>query len=326
MIYLVEIPNKYSKKGNRFEMNINEMQIQDAAKNVLHEILSDIQIYSKGAYSQVYKAKYGKNGTDVVIKVYLKIGFMRMEVRQLEELRKFSIVPIPQVYGCFFGDGDLTTDIYFMEFMPGVPVRFVAFDNEADRERIADAVVDAHIALHNVVNPNGFGELDCENFSQNWETLFHNRIDGYFQYLNTLKDSPLSAKARTLIDEAYYSFDNVFTQPVKEACLIHGDYKMKNVLIDPKTFKLTAILDPMDCCYGDRESDLFTYTNPHRDAKFGFLENYTSKVCLSDKFLLKNQYYFLWNELKLFILMGYCFNDTFEQLGQNISDMIKYGW
>ncbi|MDD2269203.1 MAG: phosphotransferase [Eubacteriales bacterium] len=303
-----------------------EMQIKNAAKNISNEIISDIKIYSKGAYSQVYTARYEKNGTDVVIKVYLKIGFMKKELRQLEELRKFSIVPIPQVYGYFYGDGELTTDIYFMEYMPGVPVRFVVLDNEANRQRVADEVVDAHLALHNTVNPNGFGELDCDTFLQNWETLFYNRINSYFQYLNTLKDNPLSVKAQVLINEAFYNFKNVFTQPVKEARLIHGDYKMKNLLIDPNTLKLTAMLDPMDCCYGDRESDLFTYTNPHKDAKFGFLENYTSKVRLSDKFLLKNQYYFLWNELKLFILMGYCFNDTFEQLGQNISDMIKYGW
>jgi fructosamine-3-kinase len=308
------------------EMTINEIQIQDAAKSVLHESLQDIQIHSNGAYSQVYKAKYGKNGMEVVIKVYLKTGFMQKEIRQLEELRKFSVAAIPQVYGCVFGDGELTYDIFFMEFMPGVPVRYVAFDNEADREKIANAVVDAHIALHNVINKNGFGELDCETFSQSWETLFRNRIDGYYRSLSTLKESPLSVKARTLIDEAYYSFDNIFNQPVKEARLIHGDFKMKNVLIDPKTLKLTAILDPMDCCYGDREADLFPYTSPHRDAKFGFLENYTSKVTLSDKFLLKNQYYFLWNELKHFVLMGYCFNDIFEQLGQSISDMQKYGW
>ncbi len=306
-------------------MNINEMLIQNAAKNVLHENLCDIQLYSKGAYSQIYKSKY-QNGMDIVIKVFLKTGVMRAEVRQLDELRKFSIVPIPKIYGCFFGDGDLTTDICFMEFMPGVPVRFVAFDNEADREKIADAVVDAHLAFHNVVNPRGFGELDCATYSQNWESIYHNRIDGYFQYLNTIKDSPISEKNRTLIDEAYYSFDNVFTLPVKEACLIHGDYKMKNVLINPETLKLTAILDPLDCCYGDRESDLFTYLNPHKDARFGFYENYTSKIRLSDKFLLKNQYYFLWNELKLFVTMGYCFNDVLEKLGQNISDMLKYGW
>ena len=302
------------------------MCIQDAARIVLHESLSDLQIYNKGAYSQVYKTKFEKNGLDVIIKVYLKTGFMRKEIRQLEELRKFSIVTVPQVYGCFFGDSDLTYDIFFMEFMPGVPVRFVTFENEADREKIANSVVDAHIALHNVINPNGFGDVDCETFSQSWETIFRNRIDDYYRHLTMLKESPLSAKVRTLIDEAYYSFDSVFSQPVKEACLIHGDFKMKNVLIDPKTLQLTAILDPMDCCYGDRESDLFPYTNPHRDAKFGFLKNYTSKVCLSEKFLLKNQYYFLWNELKHFMLMGYCFNDVLEQLGHSVSDMLKYGW
>lgn len=306
-------------------MAINENQLQKAAGHVLHESLNDIQLFNKGAYSRVYKAKYGKNAADVIIKVYLKKGFMGKEIRQLEELRKFSIVAVPGVYGCLFGDENSGDDIFFMEYMPGVPLRHLPIDNKADREKVADAVTDAHIAIHNAINPRGFGELERGTFSQNWEGFFRGRIDGYYRRLPAAKEGPLSDKARSLIDEAYYSFDEVFSKPVGEARLIHGDFKMKNVLIDPKTLKLTAILDPMNCCYGDRESDLFTYTPPHRDAQFVFLESYASKITLSDKFLLKNQYYFLWNEIKHLVLMGYCFNDIFETIGQNIHDMLRYG-
>lgn len=90
-------------------------------------------------------------------------------------------------------------------------------------------------------------------------------------------------------------------------------------VVDLDVFRL------MDCCYGDRESDLFPYTSPHRNAKFGFLHNYILKVTLSDIFPLKNKHYFLWNELKHFMLMGYYFNDVLEQLGQSINDMLIYG-
>ena len=218
-----------------------------------------------------------------------------------------------------------TTDMFFMESMPGVPVRYIDFANEAEKEKIANAVVDAHIAIHNVINPNGFGDLDGE-IMQSWETLFRNRIYDYYQYLTSLKENPMTAKAREFVDEAYHNFDNVFTEQVKEARLIHGDFKLKNILIDPKTFKLTAMLDPMGCCYGDRESDLFPYVNHPRDVRFGCLENYALKVRLSDKFPLKNMYYFLWNEVKLFVLMGYCMNDAYERLGDRLRNMLKYGW
>ena len=305
-------------------MNTTEMQIQNAAKNVLHTNINDIQLHSEGAYSHVYKAKYEKTGQKVVIKVYYKNGFMLQEIRELEELRKQSNVAVPQVYGYILGNEQLN-DTFFMEFMPGEPVRYIEFNNESEREKIVNAVVDAHIALHNIINPSGFGDLDCETHSQSWEMLFKNRIDGYYQYLNKLEENHLTAKSRDFIDEAYYNFDNIFTQPVKEARLIHGDFKMKNVLIDPKTFKLTAIFDPMGCCYGDRESDLFPYINHPEDVKFGLLENYASKVCLSDNFPLKNMYYFLWNEVKLYVFMGYCMNDAYEKVGENLHNMLKYG-
>lgn len=306
-------------------MNITETQIQDSARNVLHKSLIDIQMHSGGAYSHVYKSKDEATGTAIIVKIYLKNGFMQQEIRELEELRKYSGVAVPQVYGYHFGDENIN-DMFFMESMPGIPVRYISFDNETEKKRIADAVVDAHIALHNVINPNGFGDLDCDVCSRSWETLFRNRIDGYYRHLSEVKESPVSVKARELINEAYYSFDSVFTEPVREARLIHGDFKMKNVLIDPKTFKLTAMLDPMGCCYGDRESDLFPYINHPADVKFNLLENYASTVCLSDKFPLKNMYYFLWNEVKLYVFMGYCMNDVYERLGENIHNMLKYGW
>ncbi|MHC1696030.1 MAG: phosphotransferase [Eubacteriales bacterium] len=263
---------------------------------------------------------------EFVIKVYLKTGYMSNEIRQLEELRKYSAVPVPEVYGCQWGDVNNKEDLFFMESMPGVPVRYVAYDNPTDREKIVNAVVDAHIALHNIMSIDGFRELDSNTFYDKWEPLYRKHIDEYYSFICSMNDCPISNIARELIDVAYYNFDIIFFDPVKEARLIHGDFKMKNVLIDPDTLRLTAILDPMDCCYGDREADLFQYTIPHKDSRFGFLDNYTSKVRLSDMFTIKNKYYFLWNELKHFKLMGYCFNDVFEQLGQNIRDMLKYGW
>jgi len=305
-------------------MDTIETQIQEAAKTVLHKNLINIQKYNHGGYSHVYKANCEKTGLEIIIKVYFKTGFMQQEIRELDELRKYSEVAIPEVYGYFLGNDNLN-DIFFMECMPGEVVRYVKFDNEKEKVKTVDSVVDTHIAIHNVTNPNGFGDLDCEIYSQSWENLFRNLIDNYYRYIIGLKENAMTEKARTFFEEAYYSFDSVFTEPVKKSSLIHGDYKMKNILIDPKTFKLTAIFDPMGCCYGDREADLFPYINP-KDSKFGFLENYNSKICLSEKFPLKNNYYFLWNELKHFVLMGYCFNDILEQLGQSIHDMLKYGW
>ena len=306
-------------------MNQTKTEIKNAAKEILNQSLTDIQLHSEGAYSRVFKAKNNKTAEEIIIKVYYKNGFMRQEIRELDELRKYSGVPVPVIYGCRYGD-EKTSDLFFMEHMRGVPVRWVEFADESEKEKIADAVVDAHIELHNNINPKGFGNLDCETYSKSWESLYKSRVDGYYKFLTELKDSPVTDKAKPFIEEAYYNFDAVFTQPVKDASLIYGDFKMKNILIDPKTFKLTAILDPMGCGYGDRESDLFPYINHPEDIKFGFLENYASKIRLSDKFPLKNMYYFLWNEIKLFVYMGYCMNDAYEEIGQNLHDMIKYGW
>ena len=70
-------------------MSTLEIQIQESAKNILQKNLVDIQKHNSGAYSHIYKAKCEKTATEIVIKCYLKNGFMRQELRDLEELRKY---------------------------------------------------------------------------------------------------------------------------------------------------------------------------------------------------------------------------------------------
>lgn len=306
-------------------MNLIEKQIRNNGKEVLNKHLIDIKLHSSGAYSNVYKAKDDKTNIEIIIKVFYKNGFVLNEIRELEELRKYSIVQVPEIYGYSLGD-DNKSDMFFMELMPGIPVRYMEFKNESKREKIANEVVDAHISIHNIKNPNGFGSLDCDTYSNSWESTYKSRIDSYYNYINNIQNNQLTEKARNYIDEAYYNFDKVFQQPVRESSLLHGDFKMKNILIDPNTYKLTAILDPMGCGYGDRESDLFPYINHPEDVKFKLLDNYNSKVQLSDNFPLKNQYYFLWNEVKLYVFMGYCMNEAYEKIGDEIHNMLRYGF
>ena len=105
-------------------MNAIEIKIQEAAKKVLNKTAVNIKEHNSGAYSEVYKANCDKTGMEIVIKVYFKNGFMRQEIRELEELRKYSTVPVPQIYGYHIGD-DFLNDTFFMEAMPGETVRYI---------------------------------------------------------------------------------------------------------------------------------------------------------------------------------------------------------
>ncbi len=60
------------------------------------------------------------------------------------------------------------------------------------------------------------------------------------------------------MEALYESFDEVFTDTVKENHLIHGDYNLWNLIADPKTNKLIGMIDPFGSCFADRELELFS--------------------------------------------------------------------
>jgi aminoglycoside phosphotransferase len=93
-----------------------------------------------------------------------------------------------------------------------------------------------------------------------------------------------------MIDTSYEAFDHIFAGEPKQSSLVHGDYNLWNVIVDSETLAVRGIIDPFEAGWADREIDLFQLQNANGD-RFGLLDNYRSKVTLSDNFLVKNAFY-----------------------------------
>ena len=59
---------------------------------------------------------------------------------------------------------------------------------------------------------------------------------------------------------AWEKFDVVFSEEVKEACLIHGDLNVGNIMVG-KGYNINGFIDPLNSAYADREYDLFQFDN-----------------------------------------------------------------
>lgn len=55
-------------------------------------------------------------------------------------------------------------------------------------------------------------------------------------------------------------FSSIFSQPVSDACLIHGDLNVGNIMVG-KGLEITGFIDPLNSMYADREYDLFQFNN-----------------------------------------------------------------
>ena len=89
---------------------------------------------------------------------------------------------------------------------------------------------------------------------------------------------------------------------MKEACLIHGDANVMNIMTK-KPFELVGFIDPLDSMYADREYELFQLSNLTGNA-FRLYQTYKSKYPVSAKCDLKCAFYSLFQEINCYLRNG----------------------
>lgn len=262
-----------------------------------------------GFYGYVYLIKHAKN--PVIAKVYKNDGCMDYEAQQLEMLRKHALVRVPEIIAMLSRTTNGHFDVLLMEYLPGVNAGAIKITDTARRERFADDVIDNLLAIHETINPEGFGDYVTEEFHPNWEEYYHSLLTPMHR---ALMGSKINRKIAGLADELYGHFPQFFSAPVQKAHLIHGDYNLWNLIVDPQTERLTGMIDPFGSCFADRELELFQLENSNGDF-YHLLENYAQKVSLSENFNAKKYYYRFWDDVKHYLNVGYCDKKAFLHYG-----------
>ena len=103
--------------------------------------------------------------------------------------------------------------------------------------------------------------------------------------------------------EAWKKFDVIFSENVKDACLIHGDLNIANIMVGKK-YKISGFIDPLNSMYADREYDLFQFDNL-TGKRFYLRETYIKKYGASKYCDVKCAFYGLWNEVYCYISRAY---------------------
>ncbi len=289
-------------------------------KNVLtenHIAWDSVRQINQGFYGYVCLAEHDEKR--LIAKVYKQGGCMEREARQLEMLRRHALVRVPEIIAELPKSANGRFDILLMEYLPGVNAGGIKIRDAARRERFADQVVDNLLAIHAVTGPEGFGDYVTEEFSSSWEAYYHSLIAPMHRALTRSK---ISRKIANLADELYDRFAQFFTNPVRESCLIHGDYNLWNLMADPLTEQLTGMIDPFGSCFADRELELFQLENSN-GSYYHLLENYAKKAPLSDSFEAKKYYYRFWDDVKHYLNVGYCDKNAFLRYGGKALELLK---
>ncbi len=247
-----------------------------------------------GFYGRVFLADADEG---IVVKLYLFPNLARREALQLETLARRGRVRMPKVY--FASD-----DALLMEYIPGENAGHVSDIPAPSRRRVAEEIVESLIIWHGVRNPEGFGELDAPSFEKDFRDFYHPIAAAVRDKAQILHErGALDRQTMAAFDRSLERFWDIFSLPIRDARLIHGDYNTWNVLLAEDLSHVRAVIDPFGCRWTDPEFDLYQLDNAN-GRMYGLHELYGKMRALSDNYPQKRAFYELYTELNHFYDAG----------------------
>lgn len=264
-----------------------------------------------------------KGGQKLVVKFLRAKGMLEKEVHDLKLLARYSTIKIPNVLFTRSADAEIPVDCYGMELIEGKSALFalgMLLMSKKRRKDFADKVTSALHAVHSRKNDK-FGDTmrpDCDSWLAYYRPFAAAVLEKAEEYFaaGKLQESILLA-----MRAAWEKFDMIFSEEVKDACLIHGDLNVGNIMVG-KSYELIGFIDPLNSAYADREYDLFQFDNL-TGKRFFLRETYIEKYGASRYCLQKLAFYGLWNEVYCYIKSGVLVGFIMDPLVKNINKRLK---
>ena len=264
-----------------------------------------------------------KDGSKFVIKFLRAKDMLAKEVNDLKLLADNCSVKIPKVLFVRNADKAIPVDCYAMEYIDGKnALMALGMLIESRRKRLdfADRVTTALHEIHQHKNDR-FGDTmspDCRT----WVDYYKPFAKAVLEKAEELyKTDSLSEKIIVAMRAAWSEFDTIFSEEVKDACLIHGDLNIANIMVG-KRYEVSGFIDPLNSMYADREYDLFQFDNL-TGKRFYLRETYIRKYGASKFCDIKCAFYGLWNEVYCYIKSGVLVNIIMNPLVKNMQKRLS---
>ena len=230
-----------------------------------------------------------------VFKFLLVKDMLEKEVEALKQLSKRCPVAMPRVLTYAKANKDIPLDYYAMTFVEGKPAINCPklYKSKSSREAFKEEVITALHAIHEDVNDK-YGDVSSPEYDD-WFDYYRPFAEAVLEKARELnKEGKLSGKIVKTMEMAWSKFDVIFSEPVAQASLIHGDLHTANIMVD-KEGRVTGFIDPWNTMYADREFDLLQFNNLNKG--WGLADAYVKKYGGSKMVKQKLAFYGLWNEV-----------------------------
>lgn len=287
---------------------ISRKDAQSFAKEVLettyNATVTGINYIGGGSFGFVFKADIDKEPFCVIMKACRTQGVCEREASELTLLGSNSLIKIPKVYFTFLATDAIPIDFIGMEFVEGTDcfTDFIKLLNtKKNKERFADEITAIIHHWHEQTNDKYglIGNAVYDEWLDFYQPFAADILDCARELTNNGK---LEKKVLSAMERAWAAFDYIFSDKVETASLIHGDMNVMNIMSD-KHLHPTAIIDPLESKWADKEYELFQLRNLTGE-RFGLYETYKAKYPVSEKCDIKTAFYALYHEVYAYIRSG----------------------
>ena len=233
----------------------------------------------------------------VVVKFSREIGRLAKEVEGLERLAKVLPCKVPEVL--FFGREDGYSYIV-LEWVEGVSAHQLPTDDKAIAA-FRESYLNILLSLHEQQAPQGF-EVGSGEYVPSFLDAFEQWMEPVCRYVLS-SGSPFSKELKASFTSLWEHKSELLKPMSQHSSLIHDDCHLGNVLFDPKTYQVSAVLDPCDVGFKHREMDLFHLYDVRPELEL--VEHYCQHHSLDDGFEARRWFFSLWDDAKHSRNMGW---------------------
>ena len=279
-------------------MDINKA-ITDAVENKLGISVLGISHAGKGASGSVYCVNCTGEPKKIAVKVSEHSELMKQEFQMLSFLREKTNSKIPEVY--FFNETD-SHGILAMEFIDGITPSQKNLWYRLNKKHLAENIIDNLLVIQEAKNDK-FGPYDNAIYDS-WYDYYKEFAKEIYEFsISMNKDGKLDDIVMKAVEESFRNLSKIFSKGTGKPTLIHGDYWLPNFIIDKKSMKLLAAVDPFNVMWAEPEYELFAMTVGY-GKNLRLYEMYKSKVKTSEYCDLKVEMYALYSELLWYKKLG----------------------
>lgn len=255
-----------------------------------------------GASGSVYCVSLA-DGTRMAVKYSEHEPLARREWMDSRFLYDCSPLPVPEPYFFCSVAGERPAWLFAMQYVDGISAENLRlrFRRREKRQNYTDSILDALEQLQQIKSDH-YGEVGGI-LTDSWEAFYRPFAQEQLAFAReTCSQDRLAPAVLDSMEYAFACYEQIFPEPAA-AVLTHGDFWTPNMLLDPESLQLKAVLDPYRVKWAAPAYELFAL-KVGVGARFGLYERYKARMMLDEITDLQTEFYALFSEVSWYAKLG----------------------